>query len=73
MLEVVGATGSTLICFVLPGFFYFKIAADDPFKKWKRIGALSLCIFGILLMVVCLSFVILNELQLIDFSLFVLK
>jgi amino acid permease len=49
VLKVVGATGSTTISYILPGFFYYKITADRPLKG-LRLMALLLGVYGIILM-----------------------
>ncbi|ORX48822.1 hypothetical protein DM01DRAFT_1338478 [Hesseltinella vesiculosa] len=58
----VGSTGSTTISFILPGLFYFKIHENDPWNTGK-IASLALAIYGILVMVVCLTFNVLNLLK----------
>lgn len=47
VLALVGATGSTLICFILPGLFGFKLLDNAIEKK----ASLALTIFGIVVMV----------------------
>lgn len=47
VLSLVGATGSTLICFILPGLFGHKLFQD----KLNRFSSLALTIFGLLVMV----------------------
>ncbi|WVR03398.1 hypothetical protein IAU60_000389 [Kwoniella sp. DSM 27419] len=58
VLGFVGSTGSTIISFILPGVFYFRLFRDEPgqLKFW----ALALSIYGLVVMVGCLSFNILN-------------
>jgi amino acid permease len=49
VLGFVGSTGSTIISFILPGFFYFKLFRKEPgVTKWL---ALSLAIYGLCVMV----------------------
>jgi amino acid permease len=49
VLGFVGSTGSTIISFILPGFFYFKLFRDEPgATKW---AALALGIYGLAVMV----------------------
>ena len=55
VLGFVGSTGSTTICFILPGVFYLKLKEAD---RWglKKIMALFLVITGALVMPICLTF-----------------
>ncbi|RSH90642.1 hypothetical protein EHS25_001247 [Saitozyma podzolica] len=54
VLGFVGSTGSTIISFILPGFFYFKLfRAEEGMTKW---AALALGIYGLLVMTFCLTF-----------------
>lgn len=55
VLSFVGSTGSTTISFILPGLFYFRLYAHDGWH-WKRVAALFLTIYGVLVMTVCLTF-----------------
>jgi amino acid permease len=60
MLALVGATGSTTVSYILPGFFYylmFKDPADGP--AWKRNLALAQGIAGIVIVPLCLTFIFL--------------
>ena len=50
-LAVVGATGSTIISYILPGICYYYLF---PEPHWKRTAALSLCILGCVIMPVAL-------------------
>ncbi|KAI8877631.1 hypothetical protein K501DRAFT_337286 [Backusella circina FSU 941] len=59
ILAFVGSTGSTTISFILPGLFYYKLHEDDPWKRNKIISVL-LAVYGILVMVMCLTFNIMN-------------
>ncbi|KAI8975068.1 transmembrane amino acid transporter protein-domain-containing protein [Mycotypha africana] len=59
VLAFVGSTGSTTISFILPGLFYYKIHANDPWKPGKIISVL-LAAYGIFIMTVCLTFNILR-------------
>jgi hypothetical protein len=48
VLGFVGSTGSTIISFILPGFFYFKLFRTEPGPlKWC---ALALAIYGLCVM-----------------------
>ncbi|GMG31991.1 unnamed protein product [Ambrosiozyma monospora] len=60
VLAIVGATGSTSISFILPGFFTFKLLGSDgtllSFKdRVVKYCALALSIWGIIVMIVCLT------------------
>jgi len=60
VLALVGATGSTTVSYILPGFFYyllFKNPEDGP--GWKRSAALAQGILGILIIPFCLVFIFL--------------
>lgn len=61
VLAFVGSTGSTSISFILPGLFaYMLVRPRDP-DHWTRLerfckyGGLALCVWGVVVMVVCLS------------------
>jgi len=72
VLAFVGATGSTTISFILPGLFYWKVrvcggvigmeteiaqlSSNDASKRRLNRLALGLMIYGIGIMVFCLSF-----------------
>lgn len=56
----VGATGATMISFILPGISYYKMhdsMQEGP--QWKRTGALMLCGLGMVIMPVCVTFLFL--------------
>jgi amino acid permease len=56
----VGATGATMISFILPGISYYKMHAPmEEGPAWKRTGALMLCGLGCVVMPVCLIFLFL--------------
>jgi len=48
VLSLVGATGSTLICFILPGLFGFKLFDEG---SWNKSFSLGLTYFGLIIMV----------------------
>jgi amino acid permease len=49
VLGFVGSTGSTIISFILPGFFYFRLFRDEAGPtKW---AALGLGVYGVGVMV----------------------
>jgi len=56
---LVGATGSTTICYILPGSFYVKMHQDQPWTL-KKIFALVLAIGGCILMVTSVTFLLAN-------------
>ncbi|WRT63603.1 uncharacterized protein IL334_000526 [Kwoniella shivajii] len=61
VLGFVGSTGSTIITFILPGFFYFRLFREENgVTKW---WALALGIYGFAVMIFCLTFNILNLIQ----------
>jgi hypothetical protein len=53
ILGVVGATGSTTICFILPAVFYTQLHANQP-RTRTRIAAYCLGFAGVCIMVCCL-------------------
>ncbi|OZJ04345.1 hypothetical protein BZG36_02388 [Bifiguratus adelaidae] len=55
VLSFVGSTGSTIISFVLPGLFYYKLQENQPMTKSKAI-AIGLACYGMIVMIVCLAF-----------------
>lgn len=61
VLAFVGSTGSTSISFILPGLFGFLLIKPKigegytTLEKFCKYGGLCLCIWGIVVMVVCLS------------------
>ncbi|KAL1412061.1 hypothetical protein Q8F55_003058 [Vanrija albida] len=58
VLGFVGSTGSTIISFILPGFFYFRLFRNEPgHTKWL---ALALGVYGCIVMTFCLTFNIVN-------------
>lgn len=58
VLALVGATGSTIVSYILPGsFYYFTFEKEGP--VWKRYIALALLCIGVVFMPVCLTFIFL--------------
>ncbi|EGV65154.1 hypothetical protein PSN45_005215 [Yamadazyma tenuis] len=61
VLALVGSTGSTSISFVLPGLFGYLLIKPKPgqpatiLEQFCKYGGLCLCLWGLLVMVVCLS------------------
>lgn len=58
MLSLVGATGSTLVSYILPGFCYYFLFKDDG-PAWKRYVALFQGCLGLIIIPVCLTFIFL--------------
>ncbi|KAG0056224.1 hypothetical protein BGZ83_005956 [Gryganskiella cystojenkinii] len=54
VLSFVGSTGSTAISFILPGCFYYKLHANDPWTGRKILSVL-LAAYGCMVMIICLS------------------
>lgn len=58
ILGLVGATGSTIVSYILPGFFYYLIFKDNAeAPKWKTYAALCQGILGLIIIPVCLTFI----------------
>lgn len=62
VLAFVGSTGSTSISFILPGLFGYMLikplngaATLSPLERFCKFGGLALSIWGVVVMVVCLS------------------
>jgi amino acid permease len=61
ILSIVGATGSTIVSYILPGFVYYLTFKDDiSSPKWKTHLALFQGILGLIIMPVCLAFIFLG-------------
>jgi hypothetical protein len=57
VLSFVGATGSTIISFILPGLFYFKLfRKNDGVSRLLTWAALALAIYGVCVMAFCLTY-----------------
>jgi len=61
VFSIIGATGSTMLCYILPGLFYFTLQWNKSWKL-KKIGALALVILGFLVMISSLVSITLNAL-----------
>ncbi|KAM8916360.1 putative sodium-coupled neutral amino acid transporter 6 isoform 2-T2 [Spinachia spinachia] len=59
---VVGATTSICLLFVFPGVFYLKLSAG-PLRSLDSIGAILLVVFGFLMGIISLSFIVITWLQ----------
>lgn len=62
VLAIVGSTGSTLISFILPGMFGYLLIKPlgdatqlTKLERFCKFGGLALAIYGIIVMVLCLS------------------
>ncbi|RUP48034.1 transmembrane amino acid transporter protein-domain-containing protein [Jimgerdemannia flammicorona] len=55
VLSFVGSTGSTMISFILPGAFYYKIHEADPWHP-RKIIAVFLAVYGCCVMTICLTY-----------------
>jgi amino acid permease len=56
VLALIGATGSTVITFILPGAAYYVMHKDSG-PAWKRNGAVMLFCLGCIIMPVCVTFI----------------
>jgi len=57
ILSLVGATGSTTMCYILPGIFYLKM---EPSRKWgpmKYFSVVMVCL-GCIIMPTAIAFII---------------
>lgn len=60
VLSIVGATGSTIVSYILPGFVYYLTFKDDATAPvWKTKLALVQGCLGLIIMPVCLTFIFL--------------
>ena len=55
---LVGATGATMISFILPGAAYYRMHENQG-PAWKRYGAVALFVSGCIITPVCLVFLFL--------------
>lgn len=57
VLSLSGATGSTMVSFILPGLFFWKLTRDDPgTSRLLRTSSLGLAIYGMLVFILCLGY-----------------
>ena len=62
MLSLVGATGSAIVSYVVPGFLYFytfKDHLDKDMAPWKVYASLLQGCVGLVIIPVCLTFIFL--------------
>lgn len=57
VLSIVGATGATMVSFILPGLFFWKLTRNDPgTSKLLKMSSLSLAIYGMLVFIFSLGY-----------------
>ncbi len=59
ILAVVGATGSTLVSYILPGLIYTVMHTGLAHQTWEYRFAFAVLLIGIGLIPVCLTFIFL--------------
>jgi len=57
VFALVGATGSTTICYILPGLFYYGINRHNPWD-WRKALAVFMFCFGVVFMLVSCTVII---------------
>ena len=58
VLSLVGATGSTIVSYILPGGFYYILHRDEPDSpQWKLYLSMLQCGVGFVLIPTCLTFI----------------
>ena len=58
IFSLVGATGATTVAYILPGIsYYVMFSQNESAPKWKTYGALTLFLFGLLIMPVASIFI----------------
>ena len=55
LLSVVGASGSTIVSYILPGAIYYRIHTVD--ETWKRTAAACLFVAGCAIIPLALGFI----------------
>lgn len=56
VIALLGATGSTVINYILPGAVYWQLFEKEG-ATWKRQGAGALLLLGCIIMPVCVTFI----------------
>eukprot|EP01094_Clydonella_sp_ATCC50884_P008936 TRINITY_DN18477_c0_g1_i1.p1 TRINITY_DN18477_c0_g1~~TRINITY_DN18477_c0_g1_i1.p1 ORF type:complete len:478 (-),score=136.09 TRINITY_DN18477_c0_g1_i1:172-1605(-) len=56
---LVGATGSTTICYILPGLFYFGSKRGEPWDSLTALSLVMVCI-GFTIMIVSVTFILIE-------------
>jgi amino acid permease len=57
VMGLIGATGATIITFILPGAAYYKMHPWGTGPAWKRVAAAALCITGCIIMPFCVTMI----------------
>ena len=61
MLGVVGATGSTMVSYILPSAFYLQMhRLDDSVPRWTKLAASIQLLVGLVVMPLSLTFIFLK-------------
>eukprot|EP01125_Pyxidicula_operculata_P021058 TRINITY_DN797_c0_g1_i2.p1 TRINITY_DN797_c0_g1~~TRINITY_DN797_c0_g1_i2.p1 ORF type:complete len:378 (+),score=30.33 TRINITY_DN797_c0_g1_i2:241-1374(+) len=60
VFSLVGATGSVALCYIMPASFYIKLKQNSQ-RTFKKIAAIGLLVFGIVIMLNSLIFIFLNQ------------
>ncbi|KAH3760793.1 amino acid transporter [Pelomyxa schiedti] len=60
IISLIGATGGTLLCYILPGWYYVLLTKGKPWTIY-RICPLLLIVFGFCFMVFSVTFLFLDE------------
>ena len=58
VLSLVGATGSTAVSYILPGFFFYYTFTAEEAPAWKRRLALAQGILGLAIVPIFLTFIL---------------
>jgi amino acid permease len=59
VFALVGATGSTTICYILPGLFYYGIKRHEGWE-WRKVVAVFMFFFGVVFMIISCTVIIIN-------------
>jgi amino acid permease len=59
ILALIGASGSTAVSYILPGFFYYFSFGEHEGPAWKRNLALLQGLTGLTIVPLCLAVIIL--------------
>ena len=57
VLALIGATGATIITYILPGAAFYVLYPEGTAPEWKRKMAYGFVVFGIFIMPFCLAFI----------------
>ena len=61
VLALIGATGSTIITYILPGAAFYVLYPAGEVAEWKRKLAYGYVVFGCIIMPFCLAFIFVPE------------